>query len=105
MTDKSKAALQVASPYKAVITREQFLFYEVRTTAKLLLCDLSPEEIVDKIVLGNLFQYPTEKSVRRMALTCIKRLQNLNDETLIDGIANQPVEISKQICLYAMMKQ
>lgn len=38
MSATSKAALQAASPYNAAITREQFLFYEVRTTAKLLHC-------------------------------------------------------------------
>lgn len=36
MSDTSKATLQAASPYNAAITREQFLFYEVRITAKLL---------------------------------------------------------------------
>lgn len=36
MEQNNKAALRAASPYNAVITREQFLFYEVRTTAKLL---------------------------------------------------------------------
>ena len=36
MEQNNKVALQAASPYNAAITREQFLFYEVRTTAKLL---------------------------------------------------------------------
>ena len=52
-----------------------------------------------------LSQYPTEKSVKRMALVCLKRLNVLEDETLIQAIAEQPSDISKQICLYAMMKQ
>lgn len=33
MPDKNTAALRDASPYNAAMTREQFLFYEMRTTA------------------------------------------------------------------------
>lgn len=34
--DKCLNALKAASPYNAAITREQFLFYEMRITAKLI---------------------------------------------------------------------
>ena len=64
MLEKDKIALRDASPYNAAITREQFLFYEVRTTAKMVCEGLSNDEIVDRIVKENLFQYPTEKSVK-----------------------------------------
>ncbi|MCD7743818.1 MAG: DUF1819 family protein [Lachnospiraceae bacterium] len=93
------------SPYSAVITREQFLFYETRTTAKLVTEGLSREEIVNRIIADNLFQYPTEKSVRRMAVTCLRRLDALEDDSLVEAIANRPQDTAKQICLYAMMKQ
>ena len=105
MAPRDGAALKDASPYNAAITREQFLFYEMRTTAKLLAEGLTDEEAADRIVSENLFQYPTEKSVRKMALACIRRLHAMNDESLIAALANQPSEVSKQICLYAMMKQ
>jgi len=105
MTQKSKAALQSTSPYNAAITREQYLFYEVRTTAKLLTEGLSANEVAERIVSDNLFQYPTEKSVRKMALACLRRLDALQDETLVQAIATQPSVASKQICLFAMMKQ
>lgn len=41
-----------SSPYKgsAQITREQFLFYEMRTTAKLMREGLNDDEIIDRIV-------------------------------------------------------
>ena len=94
-----------SSIYKASLTREQFLFYEMRTTAKLINEGLNDEEIVKKIMDDNLFQYPTEKSVKRMANACITRLKNMNDVALITAIATQPADVSKQICLYAMMKQ
>ena len=105
MEQNNKAALRAASPYNAVITREQFLFYEVRTTAKLLNEGFNPEEVVDCIVSDNLFQYPTEKSVRKMALACLRRLEALDDNSLVEAIATQPSDVAKQICLYAMMKQ
>lgn len=91
--------------YKASITREQFLFFEMRTTAKLLTTGMDDYEIVETIIKNNLFQYPTEKSIKRMALACINRLRAMEDDSLIEAIASQPVDVSKQICLYAMMKQ
>ena len=92
-------------PYIASLTREPFLFYEMRTTAKLLTSGLSDEDAVAQIAAENLFQYPTEKSIVRMVKACIKRLQAMEDADLIHAIAEQPTEIAKQICLYALMKQ
>ena len=105
MLEKDKKALRDASPYNAAITREQFMFYEVRTTAKLVIEGLNNNEVVERIVKDNLFQYPTEKSIRRMALTSLRRLDALEDCSLVEAIATQPSDVSKQICLYAMMKQ
>lgn len=105
MDQNTKTALRAASPYSAVITREQFLFYEVRTTAELLNEGLSSEEVIERIISENLFQYPTEKSLRRMANVCLKRLNSLEDDSLVEAIATEPSNVSKQICLYAMMKQ
>lgn len=105
MSLKNTAALKSASPYSAVLTREQFLFYEVRNTARLMADGLSDTEVIDRIIAENLFQYPTEKSVRQMARSCIRRLRAMGDDTLITAIATQPSDVAKQICLYAMMKQ
>lgn len=92
-------------PYIASLTREPFLFYEMRTTAKLLLDGLSDEAAIEKIMDENLFQYPTEKSVKRIATACVKRLYQMKDDSLIAAIASQPTDVAKQICLYALMKQ
>lgn len=105
MQYKVDKALRDASPYNAAMTREQFLFYEMRTTAKLLNDGLDKDTIVGHIVSENLFQYPTEKSVKKMAQACIRRLEALEDETLVTAIATQPSDVAKQICLYAMMRQ
>ena len=95
------------SPYKGSgqITREQFLFYEMRTTARLMKEGLEEKDIIDRVVSENLFQYPTEKSIKQMVRTCISRLKSLEDDDLVVAIADQSSETSKQICLYAMMKQ
>ncbi len=105
MYQRADRTQKSSSPYSAVITREQFLFYEMRTTAKLVAEGLTDEQVADRITSENLFQYPTEKSVRRMALTCLHRLKALDDPGLVAAIASQPSDVSKQICLYAMMKQ
>ncbi len=105
MQYKVDKALRDASPYNAAMTREQFLFYEMRTTAKLLNDGLDKDTVVGHIVSENLFQYPTEKSVKKMALACTRRLEAMEDESLIAAIATQPSDVAKQICLYAMMRQ
>ena len=64
-------------PYIASLTREPSLFYEMRTTAKLMSKGTSDDAVVKEIVEQNLFQYPTEKSITRMAKACIKRLYAL----------------------------
>jgi hypothetical protein len=94
-----------SSPYKgsAQITREQFLFYEMRTTAKLMCEGLDDKEVIERIVEDNLFQYPTEKSIRQMAKACVTRLKSMDDEDLIEAVASQSSETAKQICMYAMM--
>lgn len=105
MSKKWNKATKVSSPYSGVLTREQFLFYEMRTTAKLVSQGLTNIQVTDMITAENLFQYPTEKSIHKMAFTCIRRLNALNNSVLVSAIANQPSNVAKQICLYAMMKQ
>ncbi len=98
---------QNTSSYKGSgqITREQFLFYEMRTTAKLLNSGLSEEKVVTQIVEENLFQYPTERSIVQIARACLKRMKAMDDMDLVTAIAVRPADVAKQICLYAMMKQ
>ncbi|MBR4985019.1 MAG: DUF1819 family protein [Proteobacteria bacterium] len=93
------------SPYKASLTREQFLFYEMRTTARLMAAGLSDSEIMARITRENLFQCPTERSIRSHVRTCLHRLKAMNDAALVGAVCEQPSEFAKQICLYAMMKQ
>ena len=96
------------SPYSGSgsLTREQFLFHETRIVAKLLVDEeLADEVIIKRILDENLFQFPTEKSVKKVVNGCLRRLRCLGDDSLIKTIAHSSMENAKQACLYAMMKQ
>lgn len=87
------------------LTREQFLFFEMRITARLKTSGYSEADIINKIIEENLFQFPTEKSIRRISRACINRLNTLEDPALIKAISENPSDEAKQICMYAMMKR
>ena len=90
--------------YNGSLTAEQFLFYEIRIAAKYYIDGKIIEEAIEIIKRGNLFQYPTERQVSRLARACYKRLDALNNEQLVHELAFAPGEIAKQINLYAIMK-
>ena len=87
------------------LTREQFYFYEMRTTARLICSGLTDEQVAEQIISGNLFQYPTERTIKAAVSACIKRMHALDDERLMNAIAEMDSHTAKQICLYAMMRQ
>lgn len=96
------------SPYtgSGSLTRDQFLFYEMKIVAKLLVDEgLNDDEIIERIMDENLFQFPTERSVKKVVNVCLKRLRCLGDDSLVKTIAHSSMENAKQACLYAMMKQ
>lgn len=72
----------IDSPYKGSggLTREQFPFHETRVVARLMTDEnLSDQEIIDRVVSENLFQFPTERMIRNLAGVCVKRLHCLDD--------------------------
>ena len=90
--------------YNGGLTREQFLFYEIRTVASLMQQGLSRDEILERIKQENLFQFPTERMISSIAGACFRRIDALESDALISDLANAPTEVAKQINLYAMMK-
>lgn len=58
-----------------------------------------------RVAEENLFQCPTERSLRSYARTCLNRLKAMHDDSLVCAIGSQPYNVARQICLYAMMKQ
>lgn len=91
--------------YNGGLTREQFLFYEIRVLAGLLNDGLSEEEAVQKIADENLFQFPTERMLKSIAKTCLARIHALDNVQLAAGLAEEPFDVAKQINLYAIMRQ
>ena len=91
-------------PYNGTLTAEQFLFYEMRIVSKQYLENKSIEEIIEYIKRDNLFQYPTERMIIRIARACHKRIVALDNDKLVYEVANAPIEVAKQINLYAMMR-
>ena len=86
------------------LTAEQFLFHEIRIVAKYYIDGKTIEEAIEIIKKDNLFQYPTERQVSRLARACYKRLDALGNGQLVHELAFAPSEIAKQINLYAIMK-
>ncbi len=95
--------MDTSNSYKT-LTREQFLFSEMRITARLIIKGLSDKEILQEIEKDNLYQYPTNKMIRNIASVCLRRLHVLDSEKLVALIANGSSDAAKQTCLYAMIK-
>ena len=96
--------MDISMPYNGCLTAEQFLFYEMRLVSKQYLEIKSVEDIIEYVKRDNLFQYPTERMINRLTRACYKRLAALGNNKLVYEVANAPVEVAKQINLYAMMR-
>ncbi len=90
--------------YNSSLTAEQFLFYEIRIVSKQYLEGKSIDEIIKNVKADNLFQYPTERKVSRIARACQRRIFALDNKNLIHELAYSSVNVAKQINLYAMMR-
>ena len=90
--------------YSGALTREQFLFYEIRIAARLHLAGIDIHDAIKKIKEENLFQFPTEREIASMARVCYKRIKALESNMLVQELAEGPVSVAKQINLYAIMR-
>lgn len=89
--------------YSGGLTREQFLYFELRTVAQLLSDGKERKEILNDIYENNLFQFPTERMIKKITNTCFRRIDALDSSELVSYLANASAEIGKQINLYAIM--
>lgn len=85
------------------ITREQFLFHEMRIVARLIKEGKSDEQIIQEVTDNNLFQYPTERMIKNITQVCLNRFNKANSQELIDIVANDSADAAKQACLFLMM--
>lgn len=96
--------MDISMPYNGCLTAEQFLFYEMRIVSRQYLESKSVEDIIEYVKRDNLFQYPTERKISKFVRACHRRIVALGNEKLVYEVANAPVEVAKQINLYAMMR-
>ena len=94
--------MDINTPYRT-ITREQFLFHEMRIVARLMKEGKSDEQIIQEVAENNLFQYPTERMIKNITQVCLNRFNKTNSQELIDIVANDSADAAKQACLFLMM--
>lgn len=89
--------------YLSNLTRETYLYYELKQVAKLTLAGLSPVEIRTKIKDENLFQCTTHKGVDRLLSATHKRVAVL-DKIMLNLLIRRSLHTSKLVALIAIMK-
>ena len=50
--------------YDGALTREQFMFLEMRKVAQMTIRGMTEEEILSRVYDDNLFQYPTQREIK-----------------------------------------
>ena len=92
--------------YSGSLTREQFMFQEMRIAARLKLDGLSGEDILTRVFEDNLFQYPTEREIKSKCRACLKRLICIADiPYVLDTLTHGTISEAKQAALVALMCQ
>ena len=92
--------------YSGALTREQFMFREMRIVARLARQGLAQAEIVERVFDENLFQYPTERETRGKCRAALKRLSCIeHSPALVEILAEGALSEARQAALVAMMAQ
>lgn len=92
--------------YSGALTREQFMFREMRIVAQFHKQGLQEEEILERVFHANLFQYPTEREIKGKCRAALKRLRCIaSSDALVDFLAEGTVCEAKQVAMVAMMCQ
>ncbi|MDQ0917572.1 DUF1819 family protein [Paenibacillus sp. V4I5] len=89
--------------YSATLTGAAFMLYELKQVLKIKWAGFNDEEIREKVLNDNLFQYQIKSSLQR-GLPSILRRVNVLDDTLGSTLLEQSLESAKIINLYAIMK-
>lgn len=90
--------------YNGSLTREQFMFQEMRVVARLYREGLDASQIANRVIAENLFQYPTEREIKRKCRVALRRLEHISaSEMLLDFLAEGSLREARQAALTAMM--
>ena len=87
----------------AVITDDQFLLREMRVVCSLKLEGRGDKEIADLVVSKNLFQYPTERKLRKLANGCVRRIRAVDSDAIVRIVGHGEPEAAAQANLYTLM--
>ena len=92
--------------YSGSLTREHFMFHEMRIIARLKRDGINDEEIARYVFEENLFQYPTEREIKSKCRACLKRLACIMDmPVILSALAEGTLSEARQAALIAMMCQ
>lgn len=89
--------------YSSALTGSGFMMYEFKQLALLKLQGLTDQEIRQKVLDENIFQYNTTTGIERAFPYLLKRINTL-DKTLLEMTVNEEVQIGKLINIYSIMK-
>lgn len=89
--------------YSATLTGASFMFYEFKQVVSLKEQGFTEQEIREKVLTENLFQYQVNASLKR-SLPSVLRRASVLDDTLYKMVLEQSMESGKTINLYAIMK-
>jgi hypothetical protein len=85
------------------MTGSGFLMFEFKQLAVLKLEGLSDEEIREKVIDENHFQYKKVTTIKRSFSYLMKRVNSL-DETLLQMVVQEPTNVGKVINFYSILK-
>ena len=92
--------------YSGSLTREQFMFQEMRIVARLKQEGRTNAEIVQRVYDNNLFQYPTEREIKSKCRACLNRLESIADmPNVVEILAFGALNEAKQAAMIALMSQ
>ncbi|WP_066638548.1 DUF1819 family protein [Desulfolucanica intricata] len=89
--------------YSSTIKSMPFLYLEMKKAGVLRYQGFKDFEIINKVLLDNIFQVNTESRKREIASKVLKRL-NVLDNYLLEKLVNGSLETSKQIAVYSIIK-
>ncbi|SDT08954.1 Putative inner membrane protein [Paenibacillaceae bacterium GAS479] len=89
--------------YSATLTGAAFMLFELKQVLILKQLGFSDEEIKEKVLAENLFQYTVKASIKRSIPSVFRRAEVL-DSTLCKMLLEHSLETSKIINIYAIMK-
>ena len=76
--------------YDGALTREQFMFLEMRKVAQMTIQGMTEEEILSRVYDDNLFQYPTQREIKSKCRACLK---GIKERKSVHTLCNEVAEI------------